>query len=223
MHVAKKKNSRTSAPATDSATSVTLLMRLRDPADGAAWDDFLRRYAPRIFQWCRRFGLQESDAADVTQDVLAKLVQAMRNFRYDAQRGSFRGWMKTVTRNAVLDLQRAWSRQARGSGDTRQLRRLHAIQDPNALEELAREVEAEHERELLAAAEQRVRLRVQDRTWNAYALTTQQNVSPADAAEQTGLRVAEVYVAKSRVLKMLREEVRRLENSAADPSLPPDP
>ena len=55
-------------------TSLTLLDRLRrDPKDQAAWSEFVARYGPRILQWCRGWGLQESDAQDVTQDVLLKL------------------------------------------------------------------------------------------------------------------------------------------------------
>ena len=75
----------------ETPTSGTLLMRLRELDDRAAWNEFVERYAPRIYGWCRHHRLQESDAADVTQEVLGKLVKVIRSFEYDPRRGSFRG------------------------------------------------------------------------------------------------------------------------------------
>ena len=88
-------------------TSLTLLGRLRrDPKDQAAWSEFVARYGPRILQWCRGWGLQESDAQDVTQDVLLMLNGLMARFVYDPS-GSFRGWLKTLAhaefRREVMD------------------------------------------------------------------------------------------------------------------------
>ena len=81
-------------------TSLTLLDRLRrDPKDQAAWSEFVARYGPRILRWCRGWGLQESDAQDVTQDVLLKLNGLMARFVYDPS-GSFRGWLKTLAHHA---------------------------------------------------------------------------------------------------------------------------
>lgn len=191
-------------------TSSTLLLRLRDLNDEEAWEEFLTRYTPRIFAWCRRYNLQESDASDVTQEVLRKLLRAMRSFQYDSSRGSFRGWLKTVTNNAIRDFVSTLKNPARGSGDTLVHSNLAAIQDPDALAALAKTIEAESEQELLCEAESRVRLRVQPHTWQAYELTARQQVKAADAANQIGMPVSEVYVARSRVIKMLRQEVEKL-------------
>lgn len=191
-------------------TSSTLLLRLRDLNDEEAWEEFLTRYTPRIFAWCRRYNLQESDASDVTQEVLRKLLRAMRSFQYDSSRGSFRGWLKTVTNNAIRDFVSTLKNPARGSGDTLVHSNLAAIQDPDALAALAKTIEAESEQELLCEAESRVRLRVQPHTWQAYELTARQQLKAADAANQIGMPVSEVYVARSRVIKMLRQEVEKL-------------
>ncbi len=196
---------------TETATSATLLMRLRDARDQQAWEAFVERYAPMIFSWCRRFGLQESDAADTTQDVLFKLVRAMRAFEYDPSRGSFRSWLKTVTGNTVRDLLQSWKREERGSGDTQNMQRLARIQDPKALDALSREIEAQYERELLNAAEQQVRARVKPHTWEAYQMTALNGQRPSEVAVQVHMTVAEVYVAKSRVIKMLRDEIQKLD------------
>jgi RNA polymerase sigma-70 factor (ECF subfamily) len=196
---------------TGTRTSITLLGRLHSDADQPAWSAFVERYAPMIYHWCCRFGLQASDAADVTQEVLLKLVGAMREFEYDPSRGSFRSWLKAVTGNAVRDLLESWKRQARGSGDTQVMGRLAAIEDPEAWDALTAEIERQYERELLSAAEQRVQPRVHPHTWRAYQMTAVDQQPPAQVATQLGITVAEVYVAKSRVIKMLRMEIETLE------------
>ena len=102
-----------------SRTSVTLLGRLRqDPKDQAAWNDFVARYEPKILQWCRGWRLQESDARDVTQDVLLKLHGLLAKFAYDPSR-SFRGWLKTLTHHAWRDVVAERKRGGIGSGDSR--------------------------------------------------------------------------------------------------------
>ena len=201
-------------PGHDSRTSVSLLLRLRDLENNDAWEDFLRRYGPKIFDWCRWYHLQDSDASDVTQEVLGKLIKAMKTFEYNESRGSFRAWLKTVTNNAIRDFLKSLSRPGRGTGDSQAQRDISAIQAPEALESLAQTIEAEAEQELLAEAEQRVRKRVKDKNWEAYRLTAIELEKPADVAETLDMDVANVYIAKSRVIKMLQEEVERLDRDS---------
>src|SRR5262245_46428727 len=86
----------------DSSTSPSLLRRVaQGPTDQAACACFVERYAPRIYGWCRQWGLQEADAQDVTQDVLLLLAEKMRTFNY-APAGSFRGWLRALTHHAWL-------------------------------------------------------------------------------------------------------------------------
>lgn len=197
-------------PNTQTSTSATLLLRLRDLNDQEAWDDFVERYAPQIFRWCRQNSLQESDAGDVTQEVLGKLVSAMRSFEYHPGKGSFRGWLKTVTRNTVIDLSRRWEQRVRGSGDTIVNESLLQLCEPERLDSLAARIEAQYEQELLAEAESRVKLRVKPQTWEAYRLTAREDVPAAEAALKLGMPISEVYVSKSRVIKHLKQEVARL-------------
>ena len=101
----------------DADTSLTLMMRLQQaPADLHAWDEFVRRYQPMIRDWCLRWGARPVDAEDVAQDVLLKLLAAMKTFQYDPGR-SFRAWLKTVTRNAWNDLGKAYRRESTGDPD----------------------------------------------------------------------------------------------------------
>ncbi len=189
----------------DQATSPTLLGRLKSGISDAAWSDFVDRYAATVFSWAAQAGLQESDAADVTQEVLLKLLHHMRSFEYQPGRGSFRGWLKTITVNAARDLGRKNQRRQTAAAN------LDCIQDPHKWDELACRMEEEYQRELLEQAVLLVRPRVAESTWQAYQLTAIENRSAAQVAELLDLKVSEVYVAKSRMIKRLRQAVAELE------------
>jgi RNA polymerase sigma-70 factor (ECF subfamily) len=195
------------------ATSPTLLGRLACiPADQAAWGEFAERYGRKIYGWCRHWQLQEADAEDVTQRVLLKLAQKMRTFAYDPSK-SFRAWLKTVTHHAWRDFVESRNRPGAGSGDTGVLEQLHTVQARDALVE---ELDAEFARELLDEAMARVRLRVQPHTWQAFHLLAVEGQSGAEAAEKLNMKVATVFVARSKVQKMIAEEVRKLEGRAPE-------
>lgn len=199
-------------------TSPTLLGRLRQaPTDQAAWKEFVQRYGRHILQWCRQWGLQEADAQDVAQTVLLKLAEKMRDFDYDPA-GSFRGWLRAVTHNAWLKLAAGRQRAGAGSGDTQVEELLQAVA---ARDDLVGRLEAEFDRELFEEATLRVRLRVEPRTWDAFRMMALEGRSGAEVAAQLGMKVATVFVAKSKVQKMLREQIRLLEHGAQGPS-PPD-
>ena len=195
----------------NSTTSITLLAKLDDISDQQAWNRFVEAYSPQIFSWCQRFGLQENDAADVTQSVLLKLVKLMQEFDYDANRGSFRGWLKTVTSNLVKDMLRGRKQGDTGSGSTAAWHRLVSISDPSAFSDLEKIIEQRYEQELVSVASERVRSRVQTHTWQAYVLTAIENQSSAATAKTLGIPIADVYVAKSRIIKMLKSEIEILE------------
>jgi RNA polymerase sigma-70 factor (ECF subfamily) len=199
--------------APDSLTRVTLLGRLRrNPADQAAWNEFVQHYGAKVYGWCKKWTLQDSDAQDVTQNVLLKLARKMRDFSYDPSR-SFRAWLKTLTRNAWQDFLESRGRAGMGSGDGRVEELLHSVE---ARQDLVQQLEEEFDRELLAEAINRVRPRVAARTWEAYRLTAEEGLSGAEAARRTSLAVGRVYVAKHRVQKMLQEEIRKLEQGSEE-------
>jgi RNA polymerase sigma-70 factor (ECF subfamily) len=197
----------------DSGTRITLLGRLRrDPTNQAAWAEFVDQYGPRIYAWCRKWNLQEADAQDVTQNVLLKLARKMGEFTYDPSR-SFRAWLKTLTHHAWSDFLESRRRPGLGSGDSDAAAMLNSVE---AREDLVRQLEEEFDRELLREAMTRVRLRVAPQTWQAFTLTALEGLSGAEAAERIPMQVAQVFVAKRRVQKMLREEVARLEQSGGE-------
>ena len=198
----------------NSATHVSLLARLRlDPRDQAAWDAFVERYGGRIFRWCRGRGLQEPDAEDVTQNVLVDLSRQMRTFEYrpaPGRQGSFRAWLHQVTYRAWCDF--LTSRPAPAAGGSAAREHLDCVE---AREDLLHHLEEAFDLELLEQARARVCERVEPQTWQAFRLTALDGLPAAEAAGQVGLEVAAVYKAKSRVLRLLREETQRLEGVAS--------
>lgn len=190
------------------ATRVTLLGRLRAaPDDPAAWSEFVAWYGGKIYAWCRAWGLQESDAQDVTQEVFLNLSVRMHDFRYDPSR-SFRAWLKTLTHHAWRDYVERQRRPGRGSGSESVLERLAAVE---AQEDLASRLAEAFDQEVLKEAAARVRLRVEPRTWDAFHLLAIEGRSGAEVAQRLRMKVATVFVARSKVQRMLREEVGRLD------------
>ena len=188
------------------ATRPSLLLRIRDSGDAEAWRTFVDIYGPVIFRYCRRRGLQDADAADVTQDVLAQVAQSIRSFEYRPERGRFRGWLGTVTHNKMLRFQERVARSVRGEGGDRQSHDNGALAEEGADSEWTEWFNAE----VLRIALERVRPNFEPETWRAFELVWIEDRSAADAASMLGRPVYTIYLAKSRVLSRLREEVLML-------------
>jgi RNA polymerase sigma-70 factor (ECF subfamily) len=187
-------------------TQASLLVRLRDPRDDTSWQTFLTVYAPLIDRYCRRFGLQDADAADVSQEVLAQVARSIRNFQYQPERGRFRDWLGAVVRSKATRLLKKKARDAAGKGGEDPDDRLDQAVAPEADAEWTAEFNAR----ILQVAMERTRPHFDPASWNAFELAWLQQ-RPATATAQTlGIGVDAVYVAKSRVLKRLREEVLQL-------------
>jgi RNA polymerase sigma factor (sigma-70 family) len=194
--------------APDSLTRVTLLGRLRRrPDDPAAWAEFVAHYGPKVLAWCRGWGLQDADAHDVAQTVLMKLATRLPEFEYDPAQ-SFRAWLKTVTHHVWHDIAIKNSRPGRGSGDTGAFEKLDEVE---ARDTLARCLEDAYNEELLREAMDRVRLRVEPRTWEAFRLLAIEELPGAEVARRLGMKVATAYVARSKVQRLLRDEIARLD------------
>jgi RNA polymerase sigma-70 factor (ECF subfamily) len=190
-----------------------MLAKLRqDPTDQAAWSEFVRRYGPWIYRWCRQWHLPEADAQDVTQNVLLQLAKQMRTFDYDPAL-SFRGWLKTVTHHAWHRYVKNRGRPGRGSGDSAV---LELLQNVTAGEDLAKQIQEGFDREFLQEALVRVQGRVAANTWDAFRLTALEGLSGAAAAARLGIKVATVFVYRGRVQRMLQEELARLETAEPD-------
>jgi RNA polymerase sigma factor (sigma-70 family) len=185
-------------------TRASLLMRVRDAGDDAAWAQFVEIYAPLIYGHGRKRGLQDADAADVTQEVLRAVARAMRRLAYDPRKGSFRGWLFTVVRNKVRTfLKKEARRPADGASALADVEAAPVDEDAAW--------DAEYEQRLFAWAATQVRTQVADATWEAFSQTAVDGRSPKDVAQRLGMAVAAVYMAKSRVLARLREVIRQVQ------------
>ncbi|MEM9586289.1 MAG: RNA polymerase sigma factor [Planctomycetota bacterium] len=203
---------------TDFQTSPTLLARLQSQSDDhSAWLRFEERYSPMISAWCRRWGVQSSDADDLCQDVLMALCKQMSSFEYDASL-SFRGFLRTIARRAWCDLLSQRNRQAVATGETAV---LELIQSQGDGDEFAEQLEAEWRKELLEQAMQRVRQRVKPHTWQAFELLTRDGRSGAEVAATLDMKIGAVWVAKSKIKKMLQDEVAALEAAERLPPIDP--
>ncbi len=186
-------------------TRPSLLVRIRDAADSEAWRLFVDLYGPLVYALGRRHGLQDADAADLTQEVLHSVACAVRSLDYDPRRGSFRGWLYTVARNRLLDWQRR-RRPVQGSGDSAVQDLLEAQPAPEPQDHW----DQDYERGVFAWAAERVRVDFRPSTWQAFWLTAVEGLSTEEASRQLGMSLGAVQVARSRVLARLKETVRPL-------------
>ncbi len=190
-------------------TSASLLVRIRNGRDQEAWEQFVQLYAPVVYGLARKRGLQDADAADVMQDVLRSVVGAAGRLQYDPSRGTFRSWLYTIARNKIFNFLSAnRNNPARGAGGTGAHDRLEAVAGSEW--EFAEAWDEEYERNLTALAMERVRGEVQPATWQAFWQTAVEGKPGRDVAADLGMSAGAVYVARSRVLARLKEEVGRL-------------
>jgi RNA polymerase sigma-70 factor (ECF subfamily) len=191
------------------ATSRPLIDRARAD-DPAAWKTLVELYAPLVFAWCRRYGLPEQEIADVSQDVFHAVSAHIATFRKQAAGDTFRGWLNTITRNKVRDHFRALGHEPAAAGGTdAQLRFAGLPEDPPRVDDSA-QCEDTAERELLRRVLSLIRNEFEPRTWQAFWLTTVDGRDAAHVADELGISSGAVRVAKSRVLRRLREELGEL-------------
>jgi RNA polymerase sigma-70 factor (ECF subfamily) len=191
------------------ATRASLLVRIRDSADQPAWAQFVEIYAPLVYGFARKHGLQDADAADLTQEVLRTVAVAAKALDYDPQRGTFRGWLFTVCRNKLINFVNSRKRHVAGTGGTTVQEGLQDI--PTDDESLSSLWEQEYERRLFAWAADQVKCEVQETTWQAFWQTAVDGRDPGEVAEQLGMTIAAVYLAKSRVMARLKERIRQVQ------------
>ena len=183
-------------------THASLLFRLKDPVDGAAWSKFVDVYGPLVYGEIRRRGVSHQDAEDVTQVVFVRLLKSIRNFDFDPTHGRFRDWLGILVRNEVF---RFWRDRGREFVDS------VVLQDEDLLKAVAQFHEpAWHDHfhaRILEVALDSCRDRFDPQTWEAFTRVWLQHQSAGEAAIEMQSSVECVYVAKSRVLAALRKAV----------------
>ena len=187
--------------APDKTTSLTLLERVRD-RDEEAWRRLHLLYSPLITRWCGHCDVRGQDADDIQQEVFQAVARNLADFRRERPSDTFRGWLRVITRNKVLDHFRRQQREPQAQGGT------DAHRD---LEQLASQEWPDDSQEELGQLYQRaldlVRGEFEQRTWQAFWRAAVESQSPADIAQDLGMTPAAVRKAKSRVLLRVRQEI----------------
>ena len=189
-------------------TRTSLLVRIRDPRDGEAWREFTALYEPLIYEFSRKRGLQDADAADLTQIVLHAVTSAIRRLDYDSERGSFHSWLFAVTRNQLRKFLSRQHREPHGSGDTDV---LDLLNEEPAPDEEAALWDDEYKRQRFRWACKRVRGEVEPASWQAFWRTAVDGCTGAEAASELGMSIGAIYTARSRVLERIRKQIEQLE------------
>jgi RNA polymerase sigma-70 factor (ECF subfamily) len=183
----------------ESETSPSLLERLRKPEELRAWSRFVELYTPLLFFWSRRLGLSPQDAEDLVQDVFTDLIQKLPEFTYNEQK-SFRGWLRKIVLNKWTDRQRR-----------RQLPTVSG-EEANALQLTAAENspfwEGEHRQFLVRQALEVMQTEFEPTTWKAFWAFVVEGKTGSQVASALGITEGAVYVAKCRVLRRLRQELK---------------
>lgn len=190
-------------------TQPTLLLRIRNAQDHDAWVRFVDLYGPLIYGFLRKRGLQDADAADLTQDVLRQVASAVKDFDYDTTRGSFRSWLLTIVQNRHISRWRKEGHREQPVGDSQAHRRLNEIPQPEN-SDLSSEWDADYERQLFHYSANLVRQDFTPTTWQAFWKTAVDGQSGKDVADELGLTPAAVYLAKGRVMKRIKDQVQLL-------------
>ncbi|HUY87400.1 MAG TPA: sigma-70 family RNA polymerase sigma factor [Pirellulales bacterium] len=186
-------------------TSGTLLNGARAD-DPQAWNRLVALYSPLVYHWCRGWQLHAHDAADVVQEVFQSVAVSMRGFRKSQPNDTFRGWLRTITRNKVCDHFRRTGRQPIAAGGTDGERRLADFPAPLAAD--GTPPDDEPERELFFRALELIRSDFAQTSWQAFWRTTVDGLSAPEVAAELAMTPGAVRVAKSRVLQRLRSELR---------------
>ena len=187
-------------------TTTALLEALLDPADDEVWRDFDRRYRPILIAFARRLGLPDEDAADAAQETLARFVRSYRDGKYDRDRARLRSWIIGIARHCIYDIhQRRATDPRRGLSAISELPdepTLNAMWDQECGQEILRQ----------GISELRQQTRTDEGTIRAFEMLAFDGRKPAEIADALSMSLNDVYLAKHRCLKRLREILSRLEH-----------
>jgi len=184
-------------------TRESLLSRLKDCGNDRAWREFFETYWRLIYNFARRAGLEDADAQDVVQEVLVSVSRAMPGFRYDWSKGRFRTWMLTIVRARLAD---HWQRRGREQRAAEACDLLKA-----STSDLEQRWDEEWSRHLLESAMNRLRRRTPGRQFLFFDMVERQGIALAPAAAAAGFNVAHGYVIRHRLRRILRAEVKYID------------
>jgi RNA polymerase sigma-70 factor (ECF subfamily) len=186
-------------------TSASLLERLRTTPDEAAWRRLDDLYQPLIRRWLLRDPSLREEAGDIVQEVMSVLVRESPDFRR-RRNGSFRRWLRTITAHRLAALYRSRKNRPEALGCPVEESPLTQLADPNS--ELSRQWDREHDRYILTRLMELIAPMFEPTTLGAFRRIALDGIAPAQAAAELGLSLNAVLIAKSRVLRTLRQEAK---------------
>ena len=192
-------------------TRESLLVRVKDPSDYEAWNQFVSVYRPVIYRLARKRGLQDANAHDLTQQVLMAVAKAVDGWKVDPSRGRFRSWLMRIAHNAIINaLTRARPDVGIGGSSFLELLDQQPQRDPSSTGNLNRE----YHRGIFRWAVQQIRSEFHESTWNAFWLTTVETQGVEQASAALNKSVGSIYAARSRVMRRLKQKVCEYEREA---------
>ncbi|MCA9191724.1 MAG: sigma-70 family RNA polymerase sigma factor [Planctomycetales bacterium] len=190
-------------------TRASLILRLQDAADVAAWEEVMAIYGPLVVRMAQQQGLQLADAEDVAQDVFSAVVSSIERWCEQPKRGRFRGWLLSITRHIAINALTRRPKGTVGVGGWTATDPLHNIPAQDAI--LSSQFDYEYQREVYRWAAEQVRQCVSDKTWEAFRLSHVEDKRISEVAQQLGMSNGNVYICRSRVMSRLRDVVRQFE------------
>jgi RNA polymerase sigma-70 factor (ECF subfamily) len=182
-------------------TSPSLLQRVQERTDAAAWQRLVQLYTPLIRAWLRKHDLQTEDVNDLVQQVFTVLIAKLPGFVHSGRPGAFRHWLRSITVNHL----RAFWRARRPLGGQAEMDAvLDQLEDPDS--GLSREWDREHDQHVIRKVLEYVEPEFKPTTWKAFRRVVLDEAPPEAVAAELGLSINAVLIAKSRVLRRLREE-----------------
>ena len=192
-------------------TRASLILRIADRGDDLAWGEFVRLYRPAIYQLACRRGLQHADAEELAQEAMLAVSRAVQMWSPDPRRGRFRNWLARITQNLWINFRSRRKYRAWGTGNPEMHSLLNGIGDPSTA--LSQLFEFEYRRAIFQLAAKQVQTEVTAKTWQAFWLSSIDELPMAEVANRLDVSVGAVYIARNRVVARLRAEVRRIEES----------
>jgi RNA polymerase sigma-70 factor (ECF subfamily) len=191
-------------------TRASLIVRLRDRADQAAWGEFVEVYRPVVYRLACRKGLQHADAEDLAQQVLSAVAAAVDRWEPDESRGRFRAWLHRIAQNLIIN---TLTRRApdRASGNVAQydmLSQQEAREGPDS--ELLR---IEYRREIFNWAARQIKAEFQTETWDAFWQTAVEERPVPEVARLLGKKPGAIYAARGRDMRRLKEKILEWEGA----------
>lgn len=185
-------------------TSPSLLNMLRESPDGQSWERLVDLYTPLILGWLRRHGMRDADADDVVQETLTIVFRKLPDFERQPQTGAFRSWLRRITVNCLRDYWKSRKSRREAAASTQVDEMLDQLADPNS--GLSQIWNDEHDRHVMHHLLAKIQPQFTPQTWTAFERVAREGANAQEVAEELGITINAVFIAKSRVMSRLRQE-----------------